>query len=99
MLFSIHRSLVRCLQNAEQNIVSQIRKGQYKELSEKKLRSLCGAEEAGAKKSTKKTTSHKSLLGDSPFPLSYHLLDLEGRRVLHKVAAPATHDFIWRIKT
>lgn len=93
------RSLVRCLQNAEQSIVSQIKKNQYKEMSEKKLRTLCGDTTVTGAKTSKKTAPSKSLLGDSPFPLSYHLLDLEGRKVLYKVAAPATSDFIWRVKT
>lgn len=97
----VNRSLVRCLQNAEQSIVSQIKKNQYKEMSEKKLRALCGESGsggAGGARGGKKAIASKSLLGDSPFPLSYHLLDLEGRKVLHKVAAPATNDFIWRVK-
>jgi len=88
---------VRCLQVAEQSIVSQIKKGQYKEMSEKKLRALCEPTAGTAK--AKKSGSSKSLLGESPFPLSYHLLDLEGRRVLYKVAAPATMDFIWRVQS
>lgn len=90
-------SLVRCLQVAEQSIVSQIKKNQYKEMSEKKLKALCDAT-AGTSKA-KKSGPSKALLGDSPFPLSYHLLDLEGRKVLYKVAAPATMDFIWRIQS
>lgn len=80
------------MQIVEQSILSHIKKGQYKEISEKKLALLCNPANTGKK------SPGKSLLGDSPFPLSYHLLDLEGRRVLYKVAAPATNDFIWRIK-
>jgi hypothetical protein len=109
-----HRPLIVTLLTAEQQIVAEIKKTRYKEISQRKLQNMCGnapatasaAAEAGAQqqqdgkaKTPKAPRGRKGLLGASPFPLSYHLLDLEGRGVIYKVAAPATNDFILRLKT
>jgi hypothetical protein len=99
--------------DAEREIVAQIKKTRYKEISERKLQSMCAsiptppqatpdpptgaATSAGAP--VAKRGAGKGLLKASAFPLSYHLLDLEGRGVIYKVAAPATNDFILRLKS
>jgi hypothetical protein len=104
--------------DAEKEIVAQIKKTRYKEISEKKLQTMCAAPPAALSTTAPSTASTaaagssgstgvpagkrgegKGLLKASAFPLSYHLLDLEGRGVLYKVAAPATNDFILRLKS
>jgi hypothetical protein len=111
-----------CLLDAEKEIVAQIKKTRYKEISEKKLLTMCAvnpastaaaapvaptsaAAVAGSGTSASgaaavgKRGAGRGLLKASAFPLSYHLLDLEGRGVIYKVAAPATNDFILRLKS
>lgn len=88
------------MQAAEQEIVAQIRKTRYRELSEKKLQRMCANHTAEATQGPQgKASARKGLLNSSPFPLTYHLLDLVGRNVIYKVAAPATSDSILRLVT
>lgn len=47
----------------------------------------------------RKRKEKSSILTNSPFPLSYHLLDMIGREVIYKINAPATLDHIIRLKT
>jgi hypothetical protein len=80
-----------------------IKKNRYKEFSEKKLHSLCPSSGTGAgtgtgSSATPQAAANRRILKDSPFSLKYHLLDLEGRQVIRRIAAPATQDFILRIK-
>lgn len=100
------RPLVLCMQSAEQEIVAVIYKTRYREISEKKLQRMCASSTAsvpapgasqGAPATSNSGSVKKGLLSGSPFPLSYHLLDLVGRNVVYKVAAPATSDFILRL--
>jgi hypothetical protein len=104
---TVTRPTLTCLTTVEQEIVSEIKKTRYKEISERKLQNMCavrpsssGGSNAPQASSSKGTRGNRSaLLRDSPFPLSYHLLDLEGRGVIYKVAAPATNDYIVRLRS
>ncbi|KAJ1424030.1 hypothetical protein B484DRAFT_101978 [Ochromonadaceae sp. CCMP2298] len=98
------RSLVLCMQAAEKEILACMRKTRYREMSEKKLAGLVALKDMGADRGGRGGRggggrgSGKGILQKSPFPLSYHLKDLEGRNVLYKVAAPATSDYVLRIR-
>jgi hypothetical protein len=104
---TVARPTLTCLTRVEQEIVSEIKKTRYKEISERKLQNMCavrpsssGGSTAPQTSNTKGTRGNRSaLLRDSPFSLSYHLLDLEGRGVIYKVAAPATNDYIVRLRS
>jgi hypothetical protein len=87
------------MQTAEQEIVAQIRKTRYRELSERKLQRMCVNTTDATQAAQGQGSAKKGLLSSSPFPLSFHLLDLVGRNVIYKVAAPATSDFILRLVT
>jgi hypothetical protein len=96
---TVIRPTLSCLTTAEQEIVSEIKKTRYKEISERKLQNMCAVRPSSSGGSTGTRGNRSALLRDSPFPLSYHLLDLEGRGVIYKVAAPATNDCIVRLRS
>lgn len=98
------RSLIQCLESAQVEILGVVRQNRYKEISEKKLQVRVSplnqhrTTGLGGGKRLRGGRNHW-ILSSSPFPLGYHLMDLLGRGVLYRVPAPATDDYILRIKT
>ena len=98
------RSLIQCLESSQVEILGVMRQNRYKEISEKKLQVRVSplnqhrTAGLGGGKRLREGRNHW-VLSSSPFPLSYHLMDLLGRGVLYRVPAPATDDYILRIKT
>jgi len=98
------RSLIQCLESAQVEILGVMRQHRYREISEKKLQVRVSplnkhrTTGIGGGKRLRGGRNHW-VLNSSPFPLGYHIKDLLGRGVLYRVPAPASDDYILRIKT
>lgn len=94
--------VVQKLQLAEERIVSTIKKNRYKEISEERLKRMCVDDDKSDNTEVIRTVGQrKSQLKQIialAFPFPYHLLDLEGRQIIFKVATHAKSDFIVRLR-